>query len=65
MVAVAGGSFGLEECQSWCARQGIARFKTPDRIRQFRAFPTLSLGKPDRGALAALLLADPSDPSDS
>jgi cyclohexanecarboxylate-CoA ligase len=65
VVAVAGGSFGLEECQSWCARQGIARFKTPDRIRQFRAFPTLSLGKPDRGALAALLLADPSDPSDS
>jgi acyl-CoA synthetase (AMP-forming)/AMP-acid ligase II len=59
---IASEPFGLEECRSWCARQGIARFKTPDRIRRLSSFPTLSLGKPDRGALAALLLADTTDP---
>ncbi len=62
VVAVAGATFGLDECRSWCARQGIARFKAPDRMRRLSSFPTLSLGKPDRAALAALLLADPSDP---
>jgi cyclohexanecarboxylate-CoA ligase len=64
VVTVAGEPFGLEECRSWCAGQGIARFKTPDRIRRSSSFPTLSLGKPDRSALAALILTDPSDPSE-
>ncbi len=62
VVAVAREPFGLEECRSWCARLGMARFKAPDRVRRLSSFPTLSLGKPDRGALAALLLAERSDP---
>ena len=52
---VADGPFGLEACRSWFARQGIARFKTPERVLRLDGLPTLSLGKPDRGALGVLL----------
>lgn len=54
------GPFGLEECRSWCARSGIARFKAPERVSRFDAFPTLSLGKPDRSALRAQFLVAPA-----
>lgn len=58
---IAEGSFGLEECRSWCARSGIARFKTPERVSRFDTFPTLSLGKPDRATLRARFLLAPAD----
>jgi cyclohexanecarboxylate-CoA ligase len=45
--------FGLDACRSWFARQGMARFKTPERVTQVDAFPLLSLGKPDRDAVRA------------
>jgi acyl-CoA synthetase (AMP-forming)/AMP-acid ligase II len=54
--------FGLEECRDWCARQGIARFKAPERVRRYDQFPSLSLGKPDRAALRARFLDAPSEP---
>jgi acyl-CoA synthetase (AMP-forming)/AMP-acid ligase II len=59
---VATEPFGLEACRSWCAQAGIARFKTPERVRRLDALPTLSLGKPDRGALRAHCASGPSDP---
>ena len=59
---IVGGPFGLEECRSWCARAGIARFKTPERVSRFDVFPTLSLGKPDRTSLRARLLETPAGP---
>ena len=58
---VADGSFGLEECRAWCTRQGLARFKTPERIQRFDRFPTLSLGKPDRAALRRQFADGPGD----
>ena len=45
--------FDLDTCRSWFARQGMARFKTPERVTQVDAFPLLSLGKPDRDAVRA------------
>jgi cyclohexanecarboxylate-CoA ligase len=43
--------FGLDTCRSWFAEQGVARFKTPERVMRVAAFPLLSLGKPDRDAI--------------
>ena len=48
---LATGPFDLDACRSWFVDQGIARFKTPELVLQLEAFPLLSLGKPDRGAL--------------
>jgi mycobactin salicyl-AMP ligase len=47
--------FGLDTCRSWFAEQGVARFKTPERVTQVAALPLLSLGKPDRDAVRARL----------
>jgi acyl-CoA synthetase (AMP-forming)/AMP-acid ligase II len=52
---VANRPFGLEECRIWFEARGIARFKTPEKVVVVDRFPTLSLGKPDRGAVAALI----------
>jgi cyclohexanecarboxylate-CoA ligase len=48
---IASGPFDLDACRAWFVDQGIARFKTPELVLQLEAFPLLSLGKPDRGAL--------------
>ena len=48
---IAAQPFDLDACRSWFARQGMARFKTPERVAQVDAFPLLSLGKPDRDAV--------------
>jgi cyclohexanecarboxylate-CoA ligase len=50
--------FDLEACQAWFADQGIARFKTPERVMHVDAFPLLSLGKPDREALRTYVNKD-------
>jgi cyclohexanecarboxylate-CoA ligase len=47
--------FGLEECLAWFETRGIARFKTPEMLVAVDHFPLLSLGKPDRNAVAALV----------
>jgi acyl-CoA synthetase (AMP-forming)/AMP-acid ligase II len=48
---IAAGPFDLDACRAWFVEQEIARFKTPELVLQLDAFPLLSLGKPDRGAL--------------
>jgi acyl-CoA synthetase (AMP-forming)/AMP-acid ligase II len=52
---VAHAPFDLEECRAWFHASGIAVFKTPERVITVDRFPVLSLGKPDRNALAALV----------
>jgi cyclohexanecarboxylate-CoA ligase len=48
-------SFDLETCRSWFAAQGIARYKTPERVITMDAVPLLETGKPDRAGLKARL----------
>jgi cyclohexanecarboxylate-CoA ligase len=50
---IASSPFDMEDCQGWFAKQGVARFKTPERVYLVDELPTLSLGKPDRAALRA------------
>jgi cyclohexanecarboxylate-CoA ligase len=49
----ASGSFDLEECRSWFARRGVAKFKTPERVERLERLPLLGSGKADRAALRA------------
>lgn len=55
VFVVADASFDLAECRRWFERQGVARFKTPERIERVGAMPTLAAGKIDRSALRARL----------
>jgi len=48
---ISDGPFDLDQCRSWFAAQGIARFKTPERVVRVDAFPVLAAGKIDRAAL--------------
>ena len=54
-VVVADSGFDLVACQQWFMREGIARYKTPERLVVVDTMPTLAAGKPDREALAELL----------
>jgi cyclohexanecarboxylate-CoA ligase len=49
-------SFDLEACRAWFAGQGVARFKTPERVVVLEQLPLLATGKPDRAALRARLV---------
>jgi cyclohexanecarboxylate-CoA ligase len=51
---VADGAFDLEACRTWFAERGVTRFKTPERVVQLDALPTLAAGKPDRASLREL-----------
>ena len=55
--------FGVDDCRAWFAEQGVARFKTPERVVVLDELPMLAAGKPDRAALrheaARLTTADP------
>ncbi|MEY2476170.1 MAG: cyclohexanecarboxylate-CoA ligase [Actinomycetota bacterium] len=44
-------AFDLAACRDWFADQGVARYKTPERIVVLDSLPTLAAGKPDRTAL--------------
>ncbi len=46
-------SFDLDACRGWFETQGVARFKTPERIEHVQRLPTLPAGKVDRAALRA------------
>ena len=50
---VASRPFDLDLCRAWFEAQGIARYKTPERVVQLDELPLLAAGKPDRGALRA------------
>ena len=43
--------FDLDACRTWFENQGVARYKTPERIVVLDRLPTLAAGKPDRSAL--------------
>ena len=46
-------TFDLAACRAWFESQGVARFKTPERIEHVQRLPTLPAGKVDRAALRA------------
>jgi cyclohexanecarboxylate-CoA ligase len=48
-------SFDLDECRRWFTAQGIARFKTPERVVVVDEIPVMAAGKPDRDALRRML----------
>ena len=48
---VATGTFDLDACRAWFEAQGIARYKTPERVVQVDELPLLAAGKADRAAL--------------
>jgi cyclohexanecarboxylate-CoA ligase len=50
---VAAPSFDLEACRHWFEHEGIARYKTPERVVHVDELPVLGPGKPDRAALRA------------
>lgn len=45
--------FDLEDCRTWFAERGVARFKTPERVVRLGSMPVLAAGKVDRAALRA------------
>jgi cyclohexanecarboxylate-CoA ligase len=49
--------FDLAACRAWFASQGVARFKTPERIVRMESLPTLAAGKPDRSILKEMAAA--------
>src|SRR5437588_766121 len=53
-VPPADRTLDLEATRSWFAQRGVTRFKTPERVVQVAALPTLAAGKPDRVALREL-----------
>lgn len=48
-------TFDVAECRRWFAAQGVARFKTPERVEHVDALPTLAAGKVDRAVLRTRL----------
>ncbi len=59
VFVVGDASFDLEECRRWFASQGVAKFKTPERVEHLDAMPTLPAGKIDRAQLRSRLLPAP------
>jgi cyclohexanecarboxylate-CoA ligase len=45
------GRFDLDTCRTWFSEQGVARFKTPERVVLVDSLPRLASGKVDRAAL--------------
>jgi acyl-CoA synthetase (AMP-forming)/AMP-acid ligase II len=56
---VASAPFDVDECRSWFERQGVARYKTPERVVLVDDLPVLGPGKPDRAALKARAAVPP------
>jgi cyclohexanecarboxylate-CoA ligase len=48
---VAPRGFDLATCRDWFAAQGVARYKTPERVAVVADLPRLPSGKPDRAQL--------------
>jgi cyclohexanecarboxylate-CoA ligase len=51
---VASAPFDLAACRSWFEKQGVAVYKTPERVVQLDQLPLMAAGKPDRAALKEL-----------
>jgi 2,3-dihydroxybenzoate-AMP ligase len=54
-LVVVGADLSVDAVRSHCAAAGLARFKTPDRVIRVDDLPVLTVGKPDRAALSALV----------
>jgi cyclohexanecarboxylate-CoA ligase len=54
LLLAPGASFDLEEGRRWFESQGVARFKTPERVIVVDEIPVMASGKPDRDALRRL-----------
>ncbi|MFL6239877.1 MAG: class I adenylate-forming enzyme family protein [Actinomycetes bacterium] len=50
-LVVVGREPTLAELREHCAENGLARYKTPERILGVREIPVLTVGKPDRATL--------------
>jgi acyl-CoA synthetase (AMP-forming)/AMP-acid ligase II len=48
-------TFDVDACRAWFTQQGVAKYKTPERVVTVAALPLLPTGKPDRAALKARL----------
>jgi acyl-CoA synthetase (AMP-forming)/AMP-acid ligase II len=55
VFVVGPGDFDVDACRVWLTNAGVARFKFPERVITVPELPVLSLGKPDRMGLKALL----------
>jgi non-ribosomal peptide synthetase component E (peptide arylation enzyme) len=53
---VASRPFDLAACRTWFADQGVARYKTPEKIVLLDQLPTLAAGKPDRSTLKQMVV---------
>jgi cyclohexanecarboxylate-CoA ligase len=53
---VASAPFDLAACRAWFEKQGVAVFKTPERVVQLDELPLMAAGKPDRAALKELAI---------
>jgi cyclohexanecarboxylate-CoA ligase len=51
---VASAPFDLVACRAWFEHEGVAVFKTPERVVQVDELPLMAAGKPDRAALKKL-----------
>jgi cyclohexanecarboxylate-CoA ligase len=55
-LVVVGREPTLAEVRAHCTAAGLASFKTPDRVLAVTELPILTVGKPDRATLTALLI---------
>ncbi len=46
VVVAPGAAFDLDECRRWFETQGVARFKTPERVEVVDEIPTLAAANP-------------------
>jgi cyclohexanecarboxylate-CoA ligase len=53
---VADPPIDVDVVREWFASQGVARFKTPERVVTVTALPLLASGKPDRAALRGAIV---------
>jgi acyl-CoA synthetase (AMP-forming)/AMP-acid ligase II len=51
---VASAPFDVAACRAWFEKQGVAVFKTPERVVQLDELPLMAAGKADRAALKRL-----------
>ena len=51
VFVVTSAPFDLASCRDWFEREGVARYKTPERVITVDDLPVLGPGKPDRAAL--------------
>jgi cyclohexanecarboxylate-CoA ligase len=58
-VLVADAPLERDEVRDWVTAQGLARFKSPDRVVHVEVLPALPSGKPDKAALTALVADGP------